>query len=77
VVTCEKGLPRVKVFGIDGEFESVAAGTESFAANLKACPDPGDCTRGGLDAAVDPQGRIHVLDRVTSEIRVLRPKAQT
>jgi hypothetical protein len=76
VVTCEKGLPRVKVFGIDGEFESVVAGTESFAANVKACSDPGDCTRGGLAAAVDAQGRIHVLDRVTSEIRVLQPKAR-
>lgn len=77
VVTGEKGLPRVKVHGADGGFESVVAGTESFAANLKACADPNDCTRGGLDVAVDTQGRIHVLDRVTSEIRTLQPKAVT
>jgi streptogramin lyase len=74
MVTGEKGLPRVKVFTADGKFESVVAGTESFAANVKACADPGDCTKGGLDIAVDSRGRIHILDRVTAEIRVLQPK---
>ena len=73
-VTCEKGLARVKIFTADGEFESVVAGPESFAANVKACADPTDCTKGGLDAAVDSQGRIHILDRVTAEVRVLQPK---
>lgn len=76
VVTCEKGLTRVKVYDGDGELESVVAGTESFAANTQACADPSDCTRGGVDAAVDSLGRIHVLDRVTAEIRVLKPKAR-
>lgn len=74
VVTCEKGLPRVKVIGTDGELESVVAGTESFAAN-RASAEAGDITRGGLDAAVDDRGRIHVLDRIASEIRVLQRKA--
>jgi hypothetical protein len=73
-VTCEKGLPRVKVYR-DGLLESVVAGTESFAENLRQCSNPSDCTRGGLDAAVDSRGRIHLLDRVTSEVRVLQPKA--
>ena len=74
-VTCEKGLARVKVFGADGEFESVVAGPEAFPANVKACANPADCTKGGLDAAVDAQGCIHILDRVTAEIRVFQPKA--
>lgn len=73
-VTCEKGLARVKVYRVDGEFESVVAGPESFPANVKACANPTDCTKGGLDAAVDSQGRIHILDRVAAEIRVLQPK---
>lgn len=73
VVTCEKGLPRVKVYGADGRFESVVAGPESFAANAKAGNEPGSA-RGGLDAAVDSLGRIHVLDRVTAEIRVFAPR---
>ena len=74
-VTCEKGLPRVKIYRTDGKFESVVAGAESFAANATACADPSDCTSGGLDAAIDSQGRIHVLDRVTAEVRILKPKA--
>ena len=73
-VTCEKGLPRVKVYRADGTFESVVAGSESFAENLRQCPNPGDCTRGGLDVAVDSRGRILVLDRVTGEVRTLQPR---
>lgn len=75
VVTSEKGLPRVKVFNAEGELDAVVAGTESFADQLKACADPSDCTRGGLDVAADGKGRIHILDRITSEIRVFQPKA--
>lgn len=74
-VTCEKGLPRVKVFTADGRFESVVGGPEVFAANLKVAADPGRSTPAGLDAAVDSRGRIHVLDRVTAEVRVFQPKA--
>jgi hypothetical protein len=76
MVTCEKGLPRVKVYRADGTFESVVAGTESFAAQQRACADPNDCTRGGLDVAVDSHGRLHLLDRVTGEVRVMQPKSR-
>lgn len=75
-VTAEKGLPRVKVYRADGTFESVVAGTESFADQRRQCSDPNDCTRGGLDVAVDSRGRIHILDRVTGEVRVMQPKAR-
>ncbi len=73
-VTCEKGLPRVKIYSAGGQFESVVAGVESFHENGKAC-GPADCTAGGLDAAVDAQGRIYILDLVTSDVRVMKPKA--
>lgn len=72
-VTCEKGLPRVKVYSATGEFESVVAGVETFAANAKAC-GPSDCTAGGLDAVVDAQGRIYILDFVTGDVRVMQRK---
>jgi hypothetical protein len=72
-VTCEKGLPRVKIYSASGEFESVVAGVESFAENGKAC-GPSDCTAGGLDAVVDSQGRIFILDFVTGDVRVMRAK---
>jgi len=73
-VTCEKGLPRVKVYRADGRLESVVAGVESFTANARAC-GPSDCTRGGLDAVADAQGRVYVLDRVTGDVRVMQRKA--
>ena len=73
-VTCEKGLPRVKIYSAEGQFESVVAGVETFAANAKAC-GPSDCTAGGLDAVVDSQGRIVILDFVTGDVRVMKRKA--
>jgi hypothetical protein len=76
LVTCEKGLPRVKVYGADGKFESVVAGPESFAENAKVCAvDDADCTRGGLDATVDSRGRIYILDPAAGDVRIMVPKA--
>ncbi len=74
-VTCEKGLPRVKIYSAQGEFESVVAGTESFPENAKVCSDLNDCTRGGMDAAVDAEGRIYILDFIAGDVRVMRRKA--
>ncbi|MDO8542853.1 MAG: hypothetical protein Q7S40_20620 [Opitutaceae bacterium] len=76
IITGEKGLARAKVFRADGTFESVVAGPESFAAGTKPASEPGDGMRGGLDAAVDSRGRIHLLDRATAEIRILQPRAR-
>jgi hypothetical protein len=72
-VTCEKGLPRVKIYSGDGTFECVVAGSESFSENWLKC-SPSDCTTGGLDAAVDSQGRIYILDLVTADVRVMAKK---
>ncbi len=72
-VTCEKGLPRVKIHAADGTFESVVAPPALFPENEAACAggDASTCTRGGLDVAVAPDGRIHILDIVTRRIRVM------
>ena len=76
-VTCEKGLPRVKVYSPEGVFESVVAGPESFVENAKATFVKGgeDCRLGGLAAAVDSQQRIYVLDLVTNDVLVMKHKA--
>ncbi len=76
-VTCEKGLPRVKVYSPAGVFESVVAGAESFVENAKATFVKGmeDCRLGGLDAAVDSQQRIYILDLVANDVRVMKHKA--
>jgi len=76
-VTCEKGLPRVKIYGADGSFECVVAGPESFPENARSgsVHDLSDGTMGGLDAAVDSRERIYVLDIVARDVRVMQRKA--
>lgn len=73
-VTCEKGLPRVKVSSSEGKFECVVAGVESFAENTKA-HSLSDCTVGGLDVETDEQGQIYVLDLITCAVRVMSRRA--
>jgi len=76
IVTCEKGLPRVKVYSAHGEFEGVVAGVESFPENSRVAvgETPGDGVRASLDAVADAQGRIYLLDTVTRDIRVMAAK---
>jgi hypothetical protein len=52
----------------------VVAGPESFPENAHACTDLNDCVHGGLDAAVDSDGRVYILDIVANNIRVMRRK---
>jgi hypothetical protein len=73
-VTCEKGLPRVKIYSAEGKFDCVVAGPESFPENTRA-HSLADCTVGGVDAAADSQGRIYVLDLIVGDVRVMRSKA--
>jgi hypothetical protein len=77
-VTCEKGLPRVKVYGLDGTFESVVAGTESFPENARvaAGESRADPLRAGLDVAVDSGGDVYILDNVRADIRIMRKKPE-
>ena len=71
-VTCEKGLPRIKVYGADGSFESVVAGADSFTENRAACSSNGlsNCRKGGMDVAVDSNGRVLVMDPVERVVRI-------
>jgi hypothetical protein len=74
-VTCEKGLPRVKLYDSHGEFTGLVAGPESFPEYLKAAnAGTPDSLGTGIYAAVDPQGRVLVLDAVGGEVRIMKPK---
>lgn len=71
-VTCEKGLPRVKIYKPDGTFESIVAGAELFPKSEEyLIPDtePEDKT-GALDVAYDSQNRILVLDPMEKAVRI-------
>ena len=71
IVTCEKGIPRIKVYSSKGIFESIVAGAESFA-NTVGIYNPSetkDDSTKALDVAVDSKGHIFVLDPVENTIR--------
>ena len=74
IVTGEKGLPRVKIYLAAGEFESVVAGVESFPENAAARAGREDQVRGGLGVAAGARGRVCILDYVTGDVLVMRPK---
>ncbi len=58
-VTCEKGIPRLKVYSQAGRLECVLAGPEQL--------NPGGP---GLDVAVDRAGRILLLDPNAGLVRI-------
>jgi len=75
-VTFEKGLPRVKVYGPLGDFETVVAGPESFAdsGDKQSIMDADESTYGGLDGVIDSRGEIYVLDLLAGDVQVMREK---
>ncbi len=62
-VTSEKGIERIKVYSPEGVFRHVVAGPDAFTEGTK-----------GLDLAVDPSGRIVVLDPGKKQIRIFSLK---
>ena len=75
-VTSEKGLNRIKLHDVKGNFTGVVAGTETLVKDLdlarKACAN---CSIGfGFDVACDSRDRVFALDPATKTIRVFTPK---
>ncbi|MFC1637160.1 hypothetical protein ACFL5Z_20250 [Planctomycetota bacterium] len=71
-VTCEKGLVRVKVYDSEGRFVGVVASPGQLVEDgeHKICILPEQCQAGGFDVAVDPEGRVFVLDTIKNIIRI-------
>jgi len=76
-ITCEKGIPRVKIYSANHAFESVVAGPDLFRERGRpglAAEHP-DGTLGGLDAAVGAGGTVYVLDLASAQVRIMKPNA--
>lgn len=71
IVTAEKGLAatRVKVYAPDGELDSVVAGPDRFDERPDGPPIV-------LDVAVDPAGRVLVLDPARRQVRVFERRSR-
>jgi len=70
-VTAEKGLVRIKVYDVDGNFTGVVAGPEQLIepCQAKICQFPSDCQTGGFDLAVDSKQQILILDTIRNVIK--------
>ena len=77
-VTCEKGIPRVKIYSAKGVFESVVAGAENFAKTVGIYNPAlgGDDATKALDVAVDSKGLIFILDPAEKTIRIFIVKGK-
>jgi hypothetical protein len=72
-LTSEKGIPRVKVYGADGQFQCVVAGPRELDVREKQLGDPRlPSAQRVYDIASDNQGRILVLDPATRQVRVFQ-----
>jgi hypothetical protein len=60
-VTSEKGLPRVKIYDIEGAFQSVVLGADVLNTYGRGI---------ALDVAADSQGRILLLDPIKRVFRI-------
>ncbi len=76
-VTFEKGLPRVKVYGSEGKFECVVAAPDFFkdVGSNESIMAAEQTSYGGLDGAVDAEGKIFILELASGEIHVMKAKA--
>jgi hypothetical protein len=74
-ITCEKGLPRVKQYDIEGNFLGLVAPVAQFTRHQNQRTGRGSNFHfGNLDVAVSPQNHIYILDPESRQVRIFIPK---
>lgn len=74
-ITTEKGIPRIKVYDKQGEFESVVATPQQLApAFVPGGEIRDDHSLGVFDVAADERGRVLVLDPNRRAVRIFESK---
>jgi len=75
MVTSEKGIPRVKIYSADGQFETVVASPEMLGVRAGALDETREDHRLPVfDVAVDREDRVLVLDPMKRLVQVFVPK---
>jgi len=75
VVTCEKGLSRIKVYDSFGTLTGVVAGPQQLTGGVQAIAQKAEQRQHyGFDVAADEKGRVFVLDRVRNAVRIFSRK---
>lgn len=76
VVTCEKGLARIKVYDSSGSLTGVVAGPQQLTGGVQAIAQKAERRQHyGFDVAADNAGHVYVLDRVQNVVRIFTKKA--
>lgn len=74
-VTAEKGIPRVKIYSAQGEFNCVVADPQILGQTINAAQlDQDSGHTPTFDVAVDRSGRVLVLDPIRRQVRVFVSK---
>ena len=75
IVTCEKGIVRVKVYDGSGRLTGVVAGPRQFAGDARSTGGtPAQDKQIILDVAVDDADRVYILDRARNVVQVFAKK---
>lgn len=70
-VTSEKGIPRIKVYSEQGDFDGVVAGPQQLGVSAAAIGDPRALEgQPVFDIATDRHGRVLVLDPIARMVRI-------
>jgi hypothetical protein len=75
IITCEKGIARVKIYDTFGNLKGYVAGPKQLADESNAVGSKKEqIQRYGFDIAADDNGHVYILDRARNLLRFFKAK---